>query len=131
MEKSQLNKFLTQVLLKMQIIHLSASFGLGFVLNNITCISIEKTDNIVLSVFLMWRVVDSAEENLPLWPIFREGKSEAVASPQTPVLKKASINETLLYGASDGTRHEPNYAELAQMCLHETEIISDIEKWCA
>ena len=37
----------------------------------------------------------------------------------------------VFYGASSGTRHEPTYAELAQMCLHETEVISDIEKWCA
>ena len=46
-------------------------------------------------------------------------------------IKKGFNKRNLIIWASDGTRHEPNYAELAQMCLHETEIISDIEKWCA
>ena len=32
----------------------------------------------------------------------------------------------LFYGASNGTRHEPNYAELAQMCLHDEETIDNI-----
>ena len=34
-------------------------------------------------------------------------------------------------GLAMGPRHEPNYAESAQMCLHGNEIISNIVKWCA
>ena len=46
----------------------------------------------------MGRVVDSAEENLPLRPIFWEGISEAVASPRIPASRKASMNETYYMG---------------------------------
>ena len=44
--------------------------------------------------------------------------------------KKDPEGSNSINGASNVIRHEPDYAELAQMCLHETEVISDIEKWC-
>jgi len=56
-----------------------------------------------------------------------------VTTLQTLIIpnKKAPEGAISVNGASDGTRDEPNYAELAQMCLHETEVISEIEKWSA
>ncbi|MBR1907546.1 hypothetical protein IJ818_01255 [bacterium] len=45
---------------------------------------------------------------------------------------KALIKFSLLKtGARIGTRHEPDYAAFAQQCLHETEIMTRLERWCA
>lgn len=45
--------------------------------------------------------------------------------------KKASDEAKFNNGASNGTRVEKYCVEFALMCIHETEIISAIEKWCA
>ena len=46
-------------------------------------------------------------------------------------MKKAPEGANSINGTSDGTRDEPNFAKLAQQCLHETEIMTRLEKWCA
>ena len=42
--------------------------------------------------------------------------------------KKAPEGANSKNGASYGTRHEPSYAGLAQLCLHETETITRLQK---
>ena len=46
-------------------------------------------------------------------------------------IKKTLAKAKVFYGASDGTRDEPDFAKFAQQCLHETEIMTRLEKWCA
>ena len=42
--------------------------------------------------------------------------------------KELHIEAQFVNGASSGTMHEPSYAELAQLCLHETETITRLQK---
>jgi hypothetical protein len=48
----------------------------------------------------------------------------------TNTKKELHIEAQFINGASDGKRHEPDFAKLAQQCLHETEIMTRLEKWC-
>ena len=42
---------------------------------------------------------------------------------------KPSLQEGFKNGASSGTRHEPSYAELAQLCLHAKNTIEQVREF--
>ena len=54
--------------------------------------------------------------------------SETLKIELFPIFYKLKYWKNVKNGASSGTRHEPSYAELAQLCLHETETITRLQK---